>query len=313
MRRDPGAHETVCETREERQAAGRPVDNLAGGGAGYEALGGLTNFSSLVDGIDRLALGAPDRRGMIEGEAPLDDDALDAYGGGAGAPPPRKQKLTAEDEFALYDAKYKKPGGGGVSRPRPAAAAAASLSSAARGGRAAAPPAAAAENDDYGQDAQPRGGGGSGGGGAGRAYDLFSTSVGDARNRAVRTAKSQHLSRLSTWHSTVYASTQTSLARQCTRLGRRSPRWQLVARSYRRRLERSGQQRCSRAPAARGLGHSGPRRELQHAAVVAPIVPTAARSPLQSAACAGFARVTPQQTNEANPFCSFSKIEGLAV
>ena len=43
------------ETRDEREASGRPVVNLLGGGAGYEALGGLTNFASLADGAARAA------------------------------------------------------------------------------------------------------------------------------------------------------------------------------------------------------------------------------------------------------------------
>lgn len=47
-------HETVFETREERLAEGRPVDNLAGGGLGYAAMGGLMSFSSLVDGSERI-------------------------------------------------------------------------------------------------------------------------------------------------------------------------------------------------------------------------------------------------------------------
>lgn len=46
-------HTTVFETREERIAAGRPVDNLGGGGDGFVALGGITSFSSLVDGAER--------------------------------------------------------------------------------------------------------------------------------------------------------------------------------------------------------------------------------------------------------------------
>jgi hypothetical protein len=44
------AHATAVETRAERLAAGRPVDNLLGGGEGYEALGAVTNFASLTDG-----------------------------------------------------------------------------------------------------------------------------------------------------------------------------------------------------------------------------------------------------------------------
>ena len=47
------AHATAIETRAEREAAGRAVDNLLGGGAGYEALGGITSFASLTDGACR--------------------------------------------------------------------------------------------------------------------------------------------------------------------------------------------------------------------------------------------------------------------
>jgi len=48
-------HSTVYESRAERQAQGRPVEGIGGSdGAGYAALGGLTDFSSLVDGCDRL-------------------------------------------------------------------------------------------------------------------------------------------------------------------------------------------------------------------------------------------------------------------
>jgi len=123
--REPyGAHDTVFETREERQAQGRPVDNLAGGGAGYEALGGLTSFSSLVDGVDRLALGAGEEPRSLQGGE--EEQQMQ--------PPLRKGKLTAEDEFALYDAKYK--GKATSSSMRRSGASAASSSS--RGGGAAA-------------------------------------------------------------------------------------------------------------------------------------------------------------------------------
>lgn len=53
------SHHTAVETRSEREAAGRPVDNLAGGGAGYEALGAVTSFAALADGYERAALGYP--------------------------------------------------------------------------------------------------------------------------------------------------------------------------------------------------------------------------------------------------------------
>lgn len=47
----PGyAHVTLVETREERMARGRPV----GRAVPYAAMGGLTGFSSLVDGYLRL-------------------------------------------------------------------------------------------------------------------------------------------------------------------------------------------------------------------------------------------------------------------
>jgi hypothetical protein len=48
-------HTTVVETRDERVASGRPVDNLLGGGAGFEAMGGITNFASLTDGTNECA------------------------------------------------------------------------------------------------------------------------------------------------------------------------------------------------------------------------------------------------------------------
>ena len=46
-------HSTSFYTRDERLAMGKSVDNLGGGGEMYAALGGLTDFSDLADGIDR--------------------------------------------------------------------------------------------------------------------------------------------------------------------------------------------------------------------------------------------------------------------
>lgn len=46
-------HATQFYTKDERVAMGKPVDNLGGGGEMYAALGGLTDFSDLVDGIER--------------------------------------------------------------------------------------------------------------------------------------------------------------------------------------------------------------------------------------------------------------------
>ncbi|OMJ67606.1 hypothetical protein SteCoe_35188 [Stentor coeruleus] len=48
------AHGTSFYTKDERIAMGKPVDNLGGGGDMYAALGGLTDFSDLVDGVERL-------------------------------------------------------------------------------------------------------------------------------------------------------------------------------------------------------------------------------------------------------------------
>jgi hypothetical protein len=45
-------HVTVVETRDERLAAGRTVDNLLGGGEGFAAMGGVTDFSSLIHAGD---------------------------------------------------------------------------------------------------------------------------------------------------------------------------------------------------------------------------------------------------------------------
>jgi hypothetical protein len=48
-------HHTLVETRAERVARGMPVQNLAGGGTHYAAMGGLTHFSSLASAHDRAA------------------------------------------------------------------------------------------------------------------------------------------------------------------------------------------------------------------------------------------------------------------
>ena len=43
-------HETLVETREEREAKGKPVGQYVP----YQAMGGLTGFSSLAEGYQRL-------------------------------------------------------------------------------------------------------------------------------------------------------------------------------------------------------------------------------------------------------------------
>lgn len=48
------AHSTLFYTKDERISMGKPVDNLGGGGEMYAALGGLTDFSDLVDGVERV-------------------------------------------------------------------------------------------------------------------------------------------------------------------------------------------------------------------------------------------------------------------
>mmetsp|Transcript_25591 Transcript_25591/g.64188 ORF Transcript_25591/g.64188 Transcript_25591/m.64188 type:complete len:376 (-) Transcript_25591:621-1748(-) len=138
-------HATVFERRAEREAAGRPVDNLAGGGAMYAGVGGVTDFSSLIDGHERYdrrlpgggfpgAGGLPEhkRNALLEGRT--DGDLLDA--GAVGGPPAVRKKLTQAEEFALYEKKYTGGGGGGASgyRTRPSASASSSRGSS-RGSR----------------------------------------------------------------------------------------------------------------------------------------------------------------------------------
>ena len=43
-------HQTIVETRQEREAKGKPV----GHDTPYQAMGGLTGFSSLAEGYQRL-------------------------------------------------------------------------------------------------------------------------------------------------------------------------------------------------------------------------------------------------------------------
>ncbi|XP_073437520.1 protein FAM221A isoform X1 [Dendrobates tinctorius] len=73
------AHDTVVETKEERQALGKPV----GHDVPYAAMGGLTGFSSLAEGymrLDESGIGAPSKSFL---EAPDDGGShpfLRAYG-----------------------------------------------------------------------------------------------------------------------------------------------------------------------------------------------------------------------------------------
>lgn len=86
------AHSTVFESRDDRVAAGRPVDNLAGGGAAYEAVGAVTSFAALADGYERAELGDPrlpftEAMGRLRVEDPAGAAALAAAAEGRGPPP----------------------------------------------------------------------------------------------------------------------------------------------------------------------------------------------------------------------------------
>lgn len=47
------AHETKFYSKDQRVAMGKPVGSMGGGADMYAALGGLTDFSSLLDGVDQ--------------------------------------------------------------------------------------------------------------------------------------------------------------------------------------------------------------------------------------------------------------------
>jgi len=49
-------HETVIETREEREQAGRPVAHESADNIPYEAMGGVMTFTSLLSGVERFEL-----------------------------------------------------------------------------------------------------------------------------------------------------------------------------------------------------------------------------------------------------------------
>ena len=130
-------HATVFESKEEREAAGRPVDRY--GGTMFQAMGGITGFTSLVDGADKLTLAeernirrpqlTADSGGrLVIAEARLEDvgssERQSARGGTRGpftsaaeslvAGDDRKErelrrgKMGETDEMALYEQKYKK-------------------------------------------------------------------------------------------------------------------------------------------------------------------------------------------------------------
>ena len=105
------AHRTVFESREERETDGRPVDRH--GGTIYAAMGGLTGFTSLVDGVDlarvRGAESSVIGRGQTGRSSLLSGDTA-AMAIVAGDEVKERQlrhgKVSESDEMALYDAKY---------------------------------------------------------------------------------------------------------------------------------------------------------------------------------------------------------------
>ncbi len=92
-------HYTVIETRAEREAAGRTVSNLGFGGDMYQALGGVTDYSSLMDPGDRKAL---EEKAMAMGGGGYGDMM------GFGMMPMGKPKLTEADEMDALGAAYDK-------------------------------------------------------------------------------------------------------------------------------------------------------------------------------------------------------------
>ena len=107
------AHRTVFESREERERAGRPVDRY--GGTMYKGMGGLTGFTSLVDGVDLAQVEGQQRAVMgngARGQRVLMEDnrgsaaiALVA-GDEVREAQLRRGKMQEKDEMALYEQKY---------------------------------------------------------------------------------------------------------------------------------------------------------------------------------------------------------------
>eukprot|EP00047_Mylnosiga_fluctuans_P011199 m.20037 g.20037 ORF g.20037 m.20037 type:complete len:403 (-) comp3493_c0_seq2:184-1392(-) len=81
-------HRTLVETRAERQARGQPVQR-PGRSDIYQAMGGLTHFSSLAEGPTRQAAAA------AVAAKPDMDPALFT-----------RKKLTEEEEMAIYEKRY---------------------------------------------------------------------------------------------------------------------------------------------------------------------------------------------------------------
>ena len=104
-------HTTVFESREERLAGGRAVDG--GQGTLYKGMGGLTGFTSLVDGVDLAQV--PGYRARVMGRGGGDGRELGGSGGAAlqlvagdeeKTRELRRGKMQEADEMALYERSY---------------------------------------------------------------------------------------------------------------------------------------------------------------------------------------------------------------
>ncbi|XP_068092118.1 protein FAM221A isoform X2 [Hyperolius riggenbachi] len=107
------AHDTVVETKEERQAQGKPV----GRDVPYAAMGGLTGFSSLAEGymrLDESGIGTPDRSFLVASEDGGSHPFLRAYDPSSskiselpeGEKPVSRLKRTEEEDMAFFEKRY---------------------------------------------------------------------------------------------------------------------------------------------------------------------------------------------------------------
>ena len=110
---------------------------MAGGGSEYTALGGITSFSSLVDGIDRIPFEATALESSsskignnsssikacaIEidgGLMQIDDMIMRISFGECDSHAAKQGKMTMDQEFAIYETKYKKQSGSKATITKP--------------------------------------------------------------------------------------------------------------------------------------------------------------------------------------------------
>ncbi|MBN3297989.1 protein FAM221A isoform X2 [Amia ocellicauda] len=108
------SHETLVETKEERQARGRPV----GKDVPYAAMGGLTGFSSLAEGYMRLddsGVGAPPRDVLESAGTAMDHTVVKTYEGrqlqpgfdvNSVATQMSRVKTSEEEDMAYFERRY---------------------------------------------------------------------------------------------------------------------------------------------------------------------------------------------------------------